>query len=150
MKQEHDYAAEYARRLMAVQPCVRAYVRSLVYADSDVEDVIQDIATAGWKSFPSYDTARSFDAWIMGIARNSVYLYLRNRKKKAVYLSDQVMEQIEATRILLEHAADPTVTDDFGETPASTAVIMKNPHIEALLPKNSGEHLLSPDRQETK
>ena len=49
------------------------------------------------------------------------------------------MEQVEAVKILLEHSADHTVTDDFGATPASTARIMKYPHIEALLPKDPGE-----------
>ena len=49
------------------------------------------------------------------------------------------MNQIEAIKILLEHAADPTVTNAFGDTPASTARIMKNPHVEALLPNSPGE-----------
>lgn len=49
------------------------------------------------------------------------------------------MEQIDAIKLLLEHGADHSVTDDFEETPASTARIMKHPHIEALLPKDPGE-----------
>ena len=49
------------------------------------------------------------------------------------------MEQVEAVKILLEHSADHTVTDDFGATPASTARIMKSPHIEALLPRDPSE-----------
>ena len=49
------------------------------------------------------------------------------------------MEQVEAIKLLLEHDADHTVTNDCEDTPASTARIMKHPHIEALLPKNTGE-----------
>jgi RNA polymerase sigma-70 factor (ECF subfamily) len=72
-------------------PAVSAFVTSVVRDFRDRDDVLQDIAVAVVESFESYDPARPFIAWAMGVARNQIGLYLRRRSKdRVVFDSDTV------------------------------------------------------------
>lgn len=73
--------ADYARRLLASQPRLRAYVRSMVFNPGDVDDLLQDVATIGWEKFGTFEPERPFDAWLLGIARNRVLQYFQAQKK---------------------------------------------------------------------
>lgn len=88
--------ADYARRLLASQPRLRAYVRSMVFNPGDVDDLLQDVATIGWEKFGTYDTQRPFDAWLLGIARNRVLQYFQAQKKRPNALSDETLQQLES------------------------------------------------------
>lgn len=88
--------ADYARRLLSAQPRLRAYVRSLVFNPSEVDDIMQDVATFGWEKFASFDPQRPFDAWLLGIARNLVLQHFEKQKRRAVHLSDTTLQQLEA------------------------------------------------------
>lgn len=59
------------------QPQVAAFVASVVRNFGDRDDVLQDVAVAVIDSFETYDPARPFAVWAMGVARNQVRLYLR-------------------------------------------------------------------------
>ena len=87
--------ADYARRLLASQPRLRAYVRSMVYNPGDVDDLLQDVATIGWERFADYDRDRPFDAWLLGIARNLVLQYFEAQKKRPNALSEATLQQLE-------------------------------------------------------
>jgi len=88
--------ADYARRLLASQPRLRAYVRSMVFNPGDVDDLLQDVATIGWERFADYDRERPFDRWLLGIARNRVLQYFEAQKKRPNCLSEQTLSQLEA------------------------------------------------------
>lgn len=70
-----------ARQWTLAQPAVSAFVAAVVHDFRDRDDVLQDIAVAVLESFPSYDPARPFTAWAIGVARNQVRLYLRRRRR---------------------------------------------------------------------
>ena len=66
------------------QPIISGYVTSVVRDFRDRDDVLQSIAVAVFESFSSYDPSRSFVGWAMGIARNQMGTYLRERDRKSV------------------------------------------------------------------
>lgn len=81
--------------LMAAQPQLRAYLRMLIYNPSDVSDLMQEVASIGWKKYSSFDTSRSFEAWLLGIARNCVFDYVREQRKRTSPLTNEVLELLE-------------------------------------------------------
>ena len=58
---------------------VRLYVESVVWNRTDAEDVTQEIAFKAGRGFHTFDPSRPFIAWVMGIARNEIKMYLRNK-----------------------------------------------------------------------
>ncbi len=85
------------------QPIISGYVTSVVRDFRDRDDVVQAIAVAVFESFSSYDPSRSFVGWAMGITRNQIGTYLRERRRnrlifdgETVELLAKAFEQIEA------------------------------------------------------
>jgi RNA polymerase sigma-70 factor (ECF subfamily) len=84
---------EYMRRYMASQGPLRAYVLSIVRDFHLMEDVLQEVAVAAWRSYDAYDPSRSFLAWVLGIARNKSIDVVR-AKKPSVLLPEDMMNQL--------------------------------------------------------
>jgi RNA polymerase sigma-70 factor (ECF subfamily) len=68
-------------------PLVLAYLRRLVPA-ADAEDVLQRTFLELWRSRGRYDTARSLEGWILGIARKRAIDHLRRRHHEVVPLDE--------------------------------------------------------------
>lgn len=96
MQESSHNPADYARRLLASQPRLRAYVRSMVFNPGDVDDLLQDVATIGWERFADYDRDRPFDSWLLGVARNRVLQYFEAQRKRPNALSDETLKQLES------------------------------------------------------
>lgn len=96
MNESTNNPADYARRLLASQPRLRAYVRSMVFNAGDVDDLLQDVATIGWERFANYDRDRPFDSWLLGVARNRVLQYFEAQKKRPNALSAETLNQLES------------------------------------------------------
>lgn len=74
------------------QPTVSAYVTSVIRDFRDRDDLLQAISVAVLESFPSYDPSRPFVGWAMGIARNQIGSYLRERKRNRLIFDSQTVE----------------------------------------------------------
>ena len=59
---------------------VERYVRFKISNKSDADDVLQEIWLAGFLQFEKLKNKNSFKAWMIGIARNKVNDYFRNRR----------------------------------------------------------------------
>lgn len=79
------------------QPAVSAFVASVVYDFKDRDDVLQEIAVAVIESFESYDSARPFNAWAIGIARNQVGLYLRKQRRDRLVFDEKTVDCLAVT-----------------------------------------------------
>ena len=106
MNESTHNPADYARRLLASQPRLRAYVRSMVFNAGDVDDLLQDVATIGWERFADYDRDRPFDSWLLGVARNRVLQYFEAQKKRPNALSTETLQQLEAVAFNASQQAD--------------------------------------------
>ncbi len=76
------------------QPTVSAYVAAVVRDFRDRDDVLQAISIAILESFDSYDPSRHFINWAMGIARNQVGTYLRERRRNRLVFDLETMERL--------------------------------------------------------
>lgn len=78
------------------QPKVSAFVISVVRDFRDRDDLIQDIAVAVFESFDSYDPARPFTKWAMGVARNQFKIYLRKRQRALNLFDPDTVQALES------------------------------------------------------
>ena len=60
----------------------------------DAEDVLQEVAVSVAKNYGSYDRARPFVAWALGIARNHMLMYFRRYHRNRLVFSDQLIATI--------------------------------------------------------
>ncbi|MBU6175336.1 MAG: sigma-70 family RNA polymerase sigma factor [Planctomycetes bacterium] len=76
------------------QPAVSAYVSAVVRDFRDRDDILQAISVAVLESFNSYDPSRPFLGWAMGVARNQIGTYLRERRRNRLVFDPETVEQL--------------------------------------------------------
>lgn len=76
------------------QPAVSAFVHALVADRAERDDVLQEVAMAILESFPTYDQARPFTPWAIGVARRTVADAFRRRGRRPVPLSPEATDAI--------------------------------------------------------
>jgi RNA polymerase sigma-70 factor (ECF subfamily) len=59
---------------------VYSFVRSIVYSDTDAEDTTQETFVKLWKNIKKYKEGNNFKSWLLTIAKNTAYDFLRKRK----------------------------------------------------------------------
>lgn len=89
-----DKLRDAARCWTMAQPIVSAYVCAVVRDVRDRDDVVQEIAVAVLESFDTYDANRSIAAWTLGIARNKIGTYLRQRRRHRLHFNDDTLIQL--------------------------------------------------------
>lgn len=64
---------------------VRAFIHSRVQNRADAEDLAQQTFIAAFRGLEKFDTEQSFEAWLIGIAKNRVLMHFRtvSRRKSA-------------------------------------------------------------------
>jgi len=73
------------------QPKVAGFVGAFIHNYNDAQDVVQEVAKAAVEKIDTYDTARPFGPWILGVARFKVVDYLRKHgKDRHVFDSDSI------------------------------------------------------------
>jgi RNA polymerase sigma-70 factor, ECF subfamily len=92
----------------AAQPAVAAFVRTLVPDSHQMQDVLQQVALVVVRRFVEYDPARPFSAWAIGIAKQKVLAYRRQRRSDRLVFDDAVVEQIAA---IYERSLSHTISD---------------------------------------
>lgn len=56
---------------------IRAYLASHLNDPSTVDDLAQDVFISAFEKLSEFDMNRNFNAWLKGIARNKLYMHLR-------------------------------------------------------------------------
>lgn len=97
--QTHDNAdfGRFTRAWAASHDQVRLYVESVIWNHHDAEDVVQEIAYKAGRGYASYDPERPFGAWVMGIAKNEVRVYLRTRSRDRHAFDDGLLDMLADT-----------------------------------------------------
>lgn len=78
------------------EPNLRAFVAAAIWDVHHAEDVLQEIAIVVSTNFASYDPARPFLPWCLGISRLKVMEYLRSQSRNRVVLSDATLLSLES------------------------------------------------------
>lgn len=86
--------ADFTRQWTAALPKVAAFVGSMVFDAGDRDDVLQDCAVAAMTSYDRYDPSRPFAAWVIGVARNQVRLYLRRKSNDPHIFDEEALDSL--------------------------------------------------------
>ena len=74
------------------------YALSLTPDASSAEDIVQDSLIVAFSKIESFDTSKSFPAWVRGIIRYKYMEYVRSRKE--ILLDEEQLDAIEGTHAL--------------------------------------------------
>lgn len=61
---------------------VRAFIHSRVENRADAEDLAQQTFIAAFRGLDKFDTNQSFEAWLIGIAKNRVLMHFRTSNRR--------------------------------------------------------------------
>lgn len=89
---EHESHERFLRLFTACEGRIRVFVRRLVPARSDVDDVMQEIAVVLWRKFSEFRQDGEFLAWARGIAKFEVLAWRRDRARSREWLRGDVIE----------------------------------------------------------
>ncbi len=88
---EHSGPYEHAViRITAAQRPLFAYIRSMVLAPVDVEDILQEVNLVLWRKLGEYDPRRPFLTWACSIAHLQVLAYYKRRRRDRHELFDEL------------------------------------------------------------
>lgn len=71
---------------------IYGYVRALIPNWTDVDDIIQEIATVMWAKFNQFEKGTNFSAWALKIAHNQVLNYCKKRRNDKLCFSERAIE----------------------------------------------------------
>ena len=97
---------QFLRHYSAHEPAIRAFVRRLVPARTDVADVMQEVALVLWKKFEALPTPDDFRRWAFGVAKFEALAWVRDKARDRVVLADDVLQQLADDATALEPVLD--------------------------------------------
>ncbi len=104
----------FLRQFTANEAAIRSFVRRLVPARADADDIMQEVSVVLWEKFDTFREDGNFRAWAFGVARYEVLAWLRDRGRDRLVLSEKAVEllgseaaehepRLERRREALEH-----------------------------------------------
>lgn len=87
---ESELHCRFLRLFTTNEVAVRAFVRRLVPARADADDVMQEVSIVLWKKFGSFHAGTDFRAWAFGVARFEVLAWLRDKGRDRLVLDEGV------------------------------------------------------------
>ena len=105
-----NHQIEQATRQWALaQPTVAAFIASMVSDFRQRDDILQDVAVAVLEHYERYDSERSFTAWAIGVARNKIHNYYRERKRKPLVFDSETIEALATAYEGLSESAQESI-----------------------------------------
>ena len=83
---------DVARKWAAVQPLVDSFISLLIPDYHDAQDVLQEVAAAVLSHDPSRGVPESFNAWVIGIARNKAMDAHRRRSNSKMVFDSEALQ----------------------------------------------------------
>jgi RNA polymerase sigma-70 factor (ECF subfamily) len=113
--------ALFLRHYLSHEQDLRAFVTAVVPEAGAREDLFQEVASALWRSFHTYDAARPFGSWARGVAMNKVRQYRRKLFRSPRTLPEEAMIAVAAV-----FDQEPA-TEDAARTEALEACLAELP-----------------------
>lgn len=83
----------FLRQFTANEAAIRAFVRRLVPARADADDIMQEVSVVLWEKFDTFRGDGNFRAWAFGVARFEVLAWLRDKGRDRLVLSEKAVER---------------------------------------------------------
>jgi len=77
----------YDAQLKNSQPQLKAFVKSKVFNEADASDIVQNVNEVALNKEDAFEEGRSFEAWIIGIAKYQILNYFKKHKKAPTHIS---------------------------------------------------------------
>ena len=101
---ETELHGRFLRLFTTNEEAVRAFVRRLVPARADADDVMQEVSLVLWRKVGSFHAGTDFRAWAFGVARFEVLAWLRDKGRDRLVLDEGVALQLAHEAEALEPA----------------------------------------------
>ncbi len=85
---------DFVRKLVQSQNRIYAFILTLVPNWAEAEDILQDTVEILWSKYSKSKELDNFTALGIGIARNLVYSYYREKKKQEFLLEQEALDNI--------------------------------------------------------
>lgn len=126
---EADRHRAFLRQFTANEAAVRAFVRRLVPARADADDIMQEVSVVLWEKFETFRAGGDFRAWAFGVARYEVLAWLRDQGRDRLVLSEKAVEllgsEAEASEPRLERQREALEHCIREVAPAQRALLLK-------------------------
>ena len=87
----------FVRLLVESEPRMLSYLRGLLPAWHDGEEVAQEASLVAWRKFAQFEAGTNFCGWLLTIARFEALKYRRKVARSPLVFSDEVWELLAAT-----------------------------------------------------
>ncbi|MES2696206.1 MAG: sigma-70 family RNA polymerase sigma factor [Verrucomicrobiota bacterium] len=84
----------FVKLLVAHEAQLRSFLRSILPAWDDVDEVMQETSLTAWRKFDQFELDTNFLAWTAAIARFEALKHRRTRSRDRLVFSDAVVEMI--------------------------------------------------------
>jgi RNA polymerase sigma-70 factor (ECF subfamily) len=91
---EADHHRAFLRQFTANEAAVRAFIRRLVPAHADADDIMQEVSLVLWEKFGTFRDGGDFRAWAFGVVRFEVLAWLRDKSRDRLVLSPKTIEYL--------------------------------------------------------
>lgn len=97
----------FLRLFTANEAAVRAFVRRLVPARADADDIMQEVSVVLWEKFDTFRADGEFRSWAFGVARYEVLAWFRDRGRDRLVLSERAVELLGVEAEIHEAQREP-------------------------------------------
>jgi RNA polymerase sigma-70 factor (ECF subfamily) len=92
----HD---EFLRNFLGNHDSLAGYLRSLLFSDEEVREVMQNVAAVLWRKFTPGMEPESFRRWAFGTARLEALAFRRTRARDRHVFGEQVFRLLEESAV---------------------------------------------------
>lgn len=92
MSTEREKTSRFTVLWLKAQPVLVGYVAAMVRDRTTADDIVQSVALTAVEKMDDYDPARSFEAWVIGIARLKVLQHYRNVGQERMFFNEGVLD----------------------------------------------------------
>jgi RNA polymerase sigma-70 factor (ECF subfamily) len=88
---------QFLRLFLESEDSLKAFLRSLLFNQEEVREVMQNVAAVLWRKFDPEMEDEAFLRWSFGVARMEVLTFRRDRARDRHVFDDRVYELLEET-----------------------------------------------------
>ena len=96
----------FLREFTANEPAIRAFIRCLLPARGDADDVMQETAVVLWQRYAEVRFVTEFRPWAFGVAKKKVLSWMRDKGRDRVVLSEAMVNLVADVVTTSEEALD--------------------------------------------